>query len=122
MTARSKQSGQFSKHWYFRLIKLRIRIRSANDRHLGPRSTAVAKQNVHSARANDVTQLKVASVYGVRIDTIDYIKNGMSDNSSTGESYRWCRPVAGESQNEFGRQETEIFPEVVKSESDIFTF
>ena len=49
-------------------------------------------------------------------------QNWMSDNSSTGESYRWCRPVAGESQNEFGRQETEIFPEIVTSESDIFTF
>ena len=32
------------------------------------------------------------------------------------------RPVAGESQNEFSRKETEIFSEIFTSEGDIFTF
>ena len=47
-----------------------------------------------------------------------HIQIWMSGNSSTWDSYRWCRPVAVESQNEFGRKETEIFT----NESDIFTF
>ena len=61
-------------------------------------------------------------MYGVRINTIDYTKKWMSGNSLTWDSYRWCRPVAGEYQIEFGRQEIEIFLEIVTSESDIYTF
>ena len=68
------------------------------------------------------TNLKVAKLYRVMINKIDYTKTGMSDNSSTWDSHRWCCPVTGESQHFFIRKETEIFPEIITSESDIFTF
>ena len=75
-------------------------------------------QMVHRPR----THCKVVSLYWVTINTIDYTKNGMSTLDSRQDSYRWCRPVAGECQNEFGGKETEIFPQISSSEYEIFIF
>ena len=66
--------------------------------------------SLQSARANDASapnKLKSDKCVRGKDQHNRLHKNRMSGNFSTWDSYRWCRPVAGESQNEFGRQETE---------------